>query len=408
MAQLSMDKVKVLTSLSPEDITRTKILELFGKRTEQVSGKKGVKIIPSFMEVTDHFTVTSDMLPIVKKPTLTTAGLYLFNLVIVYGCFGRKFGYWNETLTSDNMESFLKKIVYSLIDKKVDIDEISKMYNSLIFLTSFCEIFAPAISTKFLSLPKEIKVMKDKLVAEKKDIIESGDAVRYTEEVEKPLLAETKKILMNEEEWPLMESNEGKFLGNNYKNNCITNGGLYDPINDRYVISTNAFMDGIEPDKYSSYANSALSGTYSRHVETRYGGAQTKYMFSAMQYSRLGERDSDCGTTRTIPIMLTKSNKSFYLFRYFVENGELKHLTSENIDSYVGKVLNFRTPLFCKSKNVCNHCFNSLYYDMGISNAGLTATRPTGTIMYIAMAAMHDSRVKVAKIDIDKYIKYVR
>lgn len=406
MPRLTEEQVKRLTSYKPEEITRSVMIDLFSP-TPVPDGKR-FKIKAPYMAVSDMFTLTPSMSPIVNKSIETSAGLYLFNLVCIQWPFGGSIGYFNETLTPSVFDKFHKKMMQLLIDKKVTTEQIGMFYTNMTFMSSFCEIYSHGLSTKFLGIPKEVKALKEKLIKEHADIIASNDTIKYVEMVEKPLLAEAEKILSKDPAWPLIEFNKGKFFNNNYKNNCITNGSIWDTVNNKFVISTNSYTDGIEPDKYHIYANLSLSGTYARNIETQYGGAQTKYMFSAMQYSILDKKGSDCGTTMTLPIKITNDNKDFYIYRYFVEDGQIKHMTREIVGDYVGKIVNFRSPLFCKSPNVCNHCFNSLYYDIGITNAGLTSTRPTASIMYIAMKAMHDSTVKTVRIKLQNYISVIK
>lgn len=411
--QLDEVKIQTLIELCKTNISRTSMTYYFSSRVnrdtkQSPNGKKRVTISEPYFSHMDTFTVTPDMLESVKEPIKTTVGIYLFNAFCLNGCFGNRVDYVNDTLTTGRFEDLLKNIIQKSIENIITPAEVAKFYNRCTFLTSFCELFAPGISTSFLSLPKEVQTYKKKLMSDNKDIIESGDVALFNEKVEGPLLRETERVLSKDPCWNLIEFNKKKFFRNNYKNSCITNGAIYDTIRNRYVISENAFMDGVPLENYSIYANMGISGSYSRHVETQYGGAQTKYMLSSLQYVKLDRRDSDCGTTKTVGVKIDKNNVTYYHYRYFIENGKVLHFTPEVSKKYIGSLVHFRTPLYCKSKNICNKCFNSLYYDMGIENAGLTSIRPTGTIMYIAMAAMHDNTVKTIHINPLEYAEVVK
>ena len=87
------------------------------------------------------------------------------------------------------------------------------------------------------------------------------------------------------------------------------------------------------------------------------------------------EKGSDCGTKMTFPMLLTDKNKSLFLYRYILERGKLVFLDDEVINNYIGKIINLRTPLYCKNDKYCSKCAGELYYKIGISNVGLLTTR---------------------------------
>lgn len=401
MIILTEEQIEQLVSL-PSEITKEHLVDLLSKKVKRDGGK--IEITPARFSITDVFTVMPKHLENVFQPIRTTVGLFLLNKVAFVPSFSKSIGYYNKTLTSGNFDNLLKDLIKLLIGKQITSDQLIKFYDKLTFLTGMAELFTPSVSTRFLYAPKEIKDFKQKLINENQDIIRTNDAVGYVTKIEKPLLEATTKYLEQDPAFELLNFNKNKYINNNFKNNCLTNGPIRDTINDKFVISTSAYSDGISPEMFHIYANSAVYGTYMRNLETRFGGAQVKYLYAALQYTKLDKVGSDCGTKITRPVLLTKDNSKFYLFRYFVENGNVKHLTRENVDDYIGKTLEFRSPLFCRSPKICNKCFNSLYFDMGIENAGLTAIRSTSTIMMIAMKAFHDVTVKVVNIDINNYM----
>lgn len=401
MTVLNESQIEELVQIS-ENITKEQLVDLLSKKVKNEGGK--IKFSPAPYVVTDVFTVLPKHLSNVTSPIRTTVGIFIFNKVVIHAAFGSIVGYYNKTLTQDNMDGLLRGLVNMLIQKKIDTQQITKFYNRLVFMSSMAELYTPGLTTRALYAPKSIKALKEKLVNEYKDVVESGNPTEYVNKIEKPLVAEATKYLSQDHAWGLLNYDVGKYVGNNYKNNCLTNGPIRDTINNKFINSNNSFTDGIEPEFFHVYGNSAIYGSYMRNLETQFGGALTKYVFSALQYVGLDKEGSDCGTKLTREVKLTKANSKGYLYRYFLEDGKLKHMTSDIINNYIGKTVKFRSPLFCRSTKICNKCFNSLYYSLGITNAGLTSTRPTSAIMYVAMKAMHDTTVKPVNIDIMNYI----
>jgi hypothetical protein len=130
----------------------------------------------------------------------------------------------------------------------------------------------------------------------------------------------------------------------------------------------------------------------------------SKQLTSAFQGITLDKHGSDCGTTKTLKVTLTKENVGIFKFRFIVEGKKLVLLTSENIDSYIGKTVNMRSPLYCKSKKMCNKCYGELPYKLGIVNIGLTFNAVGEKLKNLSMKAFHDMTVKLNNINIEDAI----
>ena len=123
---------------------------------------------------------------------------------------------------------------------------------------------------------------------------------------------------------------------------------------------------------------------------------------AALQTEVVDEPGSDCGTIRTLDIQLTDKNKSLYEYRYIKEkNGELKCLTPDIIENYVGKTVKMRSPMMCVGKKICNKCAGDLYYKLGIKNVGLTASKVATVLTNLNMKKFHDSTIRYHKIDVE-------
>ena len=140
-------------------------------------------------------------------------------------------------------------------------------------------------------------------------------------------------------------------------------------------------------------------------VGTQVSGYMAKEMISAMQTSVLGEKDSDCGTTKTISVSLTNKNYNKYLYRYIKVGQKYVMLTNDNKSQYVGKTVNMRTPMYCigvgKQKCLCNKCAGDFYYKLGKTNIGLATSKIATTITQLNLQKFHQNLVKTQTIDVD-------
>lgn len=140
-------------------------------------------------------------------------------------------------------------------------------------------------------------------------------------------------------------------------------------------------------------------------VGTQVSGYMAKQLLAGFQGETLGEKDSDCGSLRTLKVKITKNNANKYIYRYIVEGNKTLLLTEENIKDYIGKEVNMRSPMFCagygKTKCLCNKCAGDYYYMLGNKNIGLVTSKCATTITQMNLSLFHKNVVTTQKIDPD-------
>ena len=71
-------------------------------------------------------------------------------------------------------------------------------------------------------------------------------------------------------------------------------------------------------------------------------------------------RPVECGTTLTERVLLDMSNMNEFMYRYISDGDKLILLSKYTLPNYYGKMVNIRTPKYCKSLIVCRHCMGEL------------------------------------------------
>ncbi|MEM0174142.1 MAG: hypothetical protein QXI16_06535, partial [Sulfolobaceae archaeon] len=95
-------------------------------------------------------------------------------------------------------------------------------------------------------------------------------------------------------------------------------------------------------------------GIIDKALSTANSGYLTRKLIYSLQHILLAE--DDCHTTKGLPIKILPTNYSKYLYRYTVDG---TYLTKQNISNYFDKVVELRSPIFCKSKSgVCKKCYS--------------------------------------------------
>ena len=160
-------------------------------------------------------------------------------------------------------------------------------------------------------------------------------------------------------------------------------------------------MDGISADEYSLYANSLVTGPYSRSKKTETGGYWEKLFSAAYQAVNLDPEGSDCGTKEYIEVTITPKNISIFMYNYIIKNnGELEELNLDTRDKYMNKKVKMRFSTHCKSKTgICNKCAGNFFYRRGSRTIGLATVQVPSKLKLVAMKAFHDGTIKTATID---------
>lgn len=400
--KLSKDNiVNYMLILKQSDITYTFMMEVFG----EFNGQTLVNPYDTFTVPIGRFSYEDKKGKIVSNTNsfVTTFGIWVINVFLFrdFG-FSKFFGYINEEINEGKMNDFNQQLVYYLAEDKIDIATYKRFQDYTQFLMPFENILAYTYSEEVLRFSETIKKKKQELLDANKDAIANGDFA-VAEKIEKELIDYTKEVLKDNVGLDSYISGAGGSLGNNFKNIYIMKGAIRDPdpnAKQAFNIVTSNFCDGISADEYSIVANSLSAGPYSRSKKTEQGGYWEKLFGAALQSVILDETVEDCGSKGFIEVSLTKKNINMYMYNYIIEGSKLVELTSDNMDSYIGKKVRMRFSIFCKSRNgVCKTCAGNLFTRRNAKNIGLTCIQIPSTLKNVAMKAFHDSTIKTTEFN---------
>lgn len=413
---LSKDKIDRLLSIKPEEVNKPLLLELFSRRATKLDNGS-YKVDEPYMHPTQEFILPANTLVNQAATVLTTAGLYIYNMHIIAPCFGTMIPYINEPVNGKVLGKISKTIATALLDKKISPQNYKLYNNRLTRLASCCGFLMDGLSEELITPNPVVEKAKKELFEKYKDEIKKNNSTLYVDKIENKLLEIAENELKMSPNYTLYQKGGKPSFSNNYKNNMLTVGPLMDPITGKYIIATNSYDEGVNLETFAVACNKAIYASYNRGVKTQDGGAMTKYLYALMHSIQSGKPGSDCKSTKYRDVLLTKKNFDKYVYR-FIWNGKkdkdgnniIIELTEDNIDEYIGKVIKLRSPMYCKvpGNTICSVCLGSVFERMGLKNIGLTTTTPSSVIMNKSMKAMHDISVKLADIDLFKYIKKVK
>lgn len=171
--------------------------------------------------------------------------------------------------------------------------------------------------------------------------------------------------------------------------------------------------EGIDMDKLPVMFNSLRAGSYNRGKQTALGGESTKTIYRMVGTARIVEHD--CGTHIGIPTVIHPYLNGSLVGYGMIENGKTTVLTAEMLNSLVGKTIEIRGPMSCKTgrdvdkgilgkgKNICAVCAGAALAENpnGIPAA---AAGVGGRFLSLFLAKMHATVLRTVEWDMHKRI----
>lgn len=345
-----------------------------------------------------------------KREGYTTIGIYICNLHLIQPNFAKIFGYINKPFDGKVISSIESKLSEELYNDRITTDQFADYLNRVQWLggNEVMEFITPSLTPALLKPDPSIIKKKEKLFKENKKELENGNAI-VGSEIEKELIKDAEEYLKKDEGYENFASKSKINIGNNYKNINIMKGPLQNTFDGKYRINKSEYNTGISKEEYASFADSSVLGTHSRAVGVATGGYMANKMRQSLNPVAVGPKGSDCGTKQYLKVKIYPEMKQKYLNRYILGNdGKLVELTSDNIDNYVNKIVQMRSPMFChmKAPHYCNICTGNQPFLLNLTNFGLAIPRAGTKLLNMKLKKFHDLTVKVSDIDLDTIFKF--
>lgn len=396
---LNEAEIKEILALTPSDITRSKVIGLFGSTKESP--------VPRF-HTNDYFTLYKkdwNNLPDGAQQIKTTVGRYVFNTFIVKPFLDKHIPYQNDVLNGDGFKKFENKVTALLLDDVITTKQFADYLNRIEWLGfSFTTILCPSTNIEFTKPLASVKKRKKELLEEHKEDLKGENATAMVSKIEKELLDIAKEELKDNSGMILYDSNAGSKFSNHYKNFAVMKGASKSLSKNQFEIIEDNYLDGLKSKDLPVAGDNMVVAAYSRTVDTQMGGYLVKQASAAYQTIVLDKAGTDCGTKLTLRVKIENSNKNLFLYRYIVKGNGLFLLTPENIDQYVGKTVRMRSPMFCGSKKICSKCAGELFYKLDISNVGLLCSGMNSAILNASMKKFHDQTIKTIPVNPEDWI----
>ena len=395
-------EIEALAKLTADDITTSFIMDNFG------DFGKGPKYNPFDIVTMPKGCYGPDGKKN-KNEFTTTVGLWVYNKYFIEQDLFDVFGYVSEPITKKVNGKMVKIISHYVLEDKLPISTMDRFLMKQQKFMPYVDILAYNYSEKMLTCTRVINKKKSELLKKYKADIEAGDPI-VGDKMEKELLDFALDYMKDDPSMDMFLSGARGSIGNNFKNMFVMKGVIKDPdpnAKQKYKVAMSNYIDGISPDEYALFANTLAAGPYARSKKTQNGGYLEKLFLWAFQHVVLLDAGSDCGTTRTINMVINSDTVDSCMYMYVVDGNKTVELTSDVVDKYMGKTVKLRYPSMCKAPagKICNKCMGNLPYRLNIKNIGPSTTQVASIMKNVAMKAFHDSTQQLYDMDLNMVFK---
>lgn len=373
------------------------VVEVTGEQRELIKINDYKRDQPLFTPK-DEIDVDSGVMSNIKDKK-TTVGRLLCNAVIIPKRLESKIPYLNKRFETGDVEKEITSRVRNKDEKihpdTIFVEDMVEMIDNLNFFDSLGTIIATAATPESITRAPGIEKYVKKLVEEAGD--EIHDPVKRIE-IEDKVQAYDKEHMKDD---PVYQNVFGrKALTGRFKMYGMYGAGL-DFINDRSndTLIISSVSDGIDPANLPKYINDLRYASFSRGDNTALAGSIYKELQRSL--SSIKVTPTPCKTTQGMVKILTVQEAAYALGRYIKKNGKWVPFTSrEEIEKYVGKEVEMRSPQYCKEKGdaICYACMTLRYKNQANGVANMSAYI-SDTLLNMFLKLMHGIKTNIVKID---------
>lgn len=334
----------------------------------------------------------------------TTVGILLTNLVVLYETVGTASSYINGEITANKIKSLIDKIMVddgdNIPDGKASVTDVLKITKNLDYLEGLNQVFVKASSLDVLTVHPEVIALRDKLLNELEAQGKLDDPTAVAKAIDQVIGLDAKIQFSGPSKDFFINP---KFIDNARKKMFIIFDMVPDFNTGKYKLLRKSLNERWDVENYPAYINTAISASFDRGNATGEGGAEVK--LAILLTGRMLAIDTDCGSTRTETVNLSKLNFNGWVGGYYLKDGKVELLDKSQTD-LIGSILDFRVPQNCKQPddNLCRICCGE--------KLGSIETRLSSETVFIftqymltRMKAMHVSQLKTLTIPFDSMFR---
>jgi len=309
----------------------------------------GLYVITKSKKLNKPQLIDNDGLKKLSDPYITVSyrgQICTSGFAILNSCFPKDFPFIKEQVTKKSIDKLL-----SIAAKKYDGEIYKKIIDRLSYEGfKWATIAGSSFTLANLDVPKEIDVIKKKM--------DGADPLTTSK-----LLGEAEKIiekyLHDTGLGDIIESGSAK--GYSQTMQIIVAKGLISNLDGDILpgIGT-SFSDSLSADVFFKAGQGSRSGMAGRAILTADTGYLARKLVYFLNSVQLHPSLQDCKVTKTVKVQIYNSDHLSKLqYRFVEQGGKIISIADANIK--VGDTINLRSPIYCKSEQICHTCHGTSY-----------------------------------------------
>ena len=354
-------------------------------------------IVPAYLSYNVPIKLPSGSFPNVKKDIDTQVGNVVINILCLLHPFYDRINFIEGQFSASKIESFINPQFVDIGKDGITQPMVEKYAIAVRMLMSIAGIITAAATRKNTVPPPGVEAFKKEL-AKNLDLTKSLDQSRYTA-----------ALLKYDAEWLKDDPTLGILLSGKVRDKArlklymsFASESTFGPPGTTTEYVTQALNSGIPTTKkeFAALFSAARAASFSRGKLTAIGGVLAKLL--ARIVADVSILDTDCGTTKYLPVFITPASTPM-IGRYAVIDNREVLVTKDVLVANSGKFINFRSPGYCKSEETsfCRHCAGEMMYNLRES-VRLASQDLGGTVLSFFLSMFHGLNREPTKLEFDQ------
>ena len=353
--------------------------------------------------IKDKITLQPNELKNVTSVTETIYGNCLINAVLLIWPFGNRFEFITGRIDAGNIDKMISKHLVDdppdgdrsgLKPTDVTVSQLLKYNEAVAGIAGLAAVNIPAASPKSITVDPAIIKRRDELLEKAGDTVNDPAVLAV---IEAELIGMDKANFVDDPAAGFLHVSASKTFNISRKKMYIMHGienGLSGATKPTFI--KNSLKEGWDLTKLPAMADATRAASFDRGNQTALGGESVKFFYRVFQNTKIAEQD--CKAKRGVKRSIRKEDQKEYIGLYYIEQGIAKEITEEIISQLIGKTLEIRTPMLCKTEkpSFCAVCVGK---SLALSPNGLhIAASDVGSIFMLTfMKSMHGRVLSTAR-----------
>jgi DNA-directed RNA polymerase subunit beta' len=140
-----------------------------------------------------------------------------------------------------------------------------------------------------------------------------------------------------------------------------------------------SLVEGLDEEEFFYSTYGCRKGLLDVALNTGISGYLSRKLIFTCANLQIDEALEDCGTSDFLEVNVKNERKAKMLInRFYLNNDKLELITKENYKDLVKKIILIRSPILCKSANICCTCYGNLFKRLNSKFIGIIAAQTLG------------------------------